>query len=622
MYILKNNFIRVGIASSKILLNNPEKNLEKILEIINQAVSSNVKVLLFPELNICGGTCGDIFWSDNIFQQSQKVLAKLKIATENFDLLCMVGLPLAYNNLAYNVVAVLQQGKILGIVPKSYLTNSEKRYFVSGARTNNITVDLLLEDIPFGVDLVFACENFPALKLGLEIGEDFFAAIPPSSELVINSGASLICNPSLAPNFMGKDNTVKNLLQAHSQRLKTAYMYSAAGDGESTTDMIFTGKKYIYETGELIVTGDKNSKLLCADLDFGKIINARRKNTSNNSMVTSKAYREIKFTLHDTNYLDVERYLDQRPFIPNELSLAKYSAEVFSLQVAGLQHRMEVIGCKNLIIGVSGGLDSTLALIVAKEVAHNIGGQVIAVTMPCFGTSKRTFDNSIRLLNTLKLDYKIIDISTVVEEQLQLIEEPKGKSLTVENSQARQRTMILMNLANQYQGIVVGTADLSEIALGFCTYNGDHMSMYNVNGSVFKTMIADILFWYADEKNNDVLNTICHDIVDTPISPELIPLNEIIELSQQTEDIVGNYKIIDYILYYHIKYNFVKEKIAATIFKAFANEFSEQEINKALDNYFSRFYKNQFKRSCMPDGVQVTEFSLSPRGGLILPSDL
>lgn len=619
---MRNNFIRVATASAKILLNNPEKNITKILDIIHEANKKNVKILLFPELNICGGTCGDIFWSDNLFQQSQKALGLLKSSTEKFTGICIVGLPLTYNNLSYNVAAVLHRGKILGIVPKSYLTNSERRYFVSGASHKNLTISFMGEEIAFGTDLVFSCENFSYLKLAVEIGEDFLATIPPSSYQVGVAGVTLVCNPTIAQDFMGKDQKMKNLLQAHSDRLKTAYLYSATGAGESTTDMIFTGKKYIYESGELIAEGDKNNLLLCAELDFAKIINDRRKNGSSNSIHTNTGYREIKFTLEESNYFDVERHISKRPFIPVNLSIAQYTDEIFQLQVAGLQHRMEVIGCKNLIVGVSGGLDSTLALIVSQEVAQNIGGQVIAVTMPCFGTSKRTFENSIRLLNTMKLDYKIIDISTAVEEQLKLIEQPKGKSLTVENAQARQRTMILMNLANKYQGIVVGTADLSETALGFCTYNGDHMCMYNVNGSVFKTMIADILFWYAENKNNDTLQTIFQNIVDTPISPELIPLNENAEQAQETENIVGNYKLIDYILYYHIKHNFSKEKITVSIFKAFVDEFSEQEINKAVDNYFARFYKNQFKRSCMPDGIQTTEFSLSPRGSLILPSDL
>jgi NAD+ synthase (glutamine-hydrolysing) len=618
-------YYRVASAVNKTIVGNPAKNAEEIITLINQAHNKEVSVIVFPELTLTGYTASDLLMNQTLIASQNDALSYILKNIENINTIAIIGLAVFEADRLYNCACVIQNGKILGIVPKTYLPNKkefyEKRQFTTGRDITRTTVDLLDEEVPFGVDLLFT--DKADMTFGVEICEDLWAVTPPSNHMASN-GANLLFNLSASNELIGKHEYREELVRTQSARCMAAYVYSSAGVGESTTDTVFGGHAIIAEYGSTLAQNERfllESNLIMADVDLERL-KWLRLNESSYGDGRRKKTRVIKV---DTlpNMSKIERDINPVPFVPSRHADKKHRCdEIVHIQAHGLIKRMSHAHIKKALIGISGGLDSTLALLSTHKAFEMMGWDVkdiIAITMPGFGTTTRTKSNAVELCETLGVTLKTIDITDISLKEFEAIEHDKDElSVTYENVQARARTSILMNMANKEGGLVIGTGDLSEIALGWSTYNGDHMSMYALNSGIPKTLIQYVIEYY---KSNEKIAHIIDDILATPISPELLP-HEGDEIVQETESIVGPYELHDFFLYHFIKYGAKPSKILYLATIAFDTKYDEDTISKWLKVFLRRFFTQQFKRSCMPDGPKVGTISLSPRADWKMASDV
>ncbi|NLL67759.1 MAG: NAD(+) synthase [Clostridiaceae bacterium] len=626
-------FVRVGAAAHELRVADCIFNTEKIIEVIKDAEKKSVEFLVFPELCITGYTCGDLFLKDTLLKGAKEALVKIAKATSESTMVSIVGLPLIINGRIYNCAAVLQKGKILGIVPKTNLPNYnefyEDRWFTGSDQLDveEIWIDNYM--VPVGADLIFASKDREELVFGIEICEDLWSILPPSSFLT-QGGATLLFNLSAGNELVSKAEFRRNLVKSQSSRCVAGYVYASSNSCESTTDAVFSGHLMIAENGNMLKESERfffESKLEIADIDLDRLTYNRRILQPSRRSSISKNYRIINFEYSPLAILDeIQREVNKNPFVPeNSGELEERCSEILSIQTLGLMKRIKHTNIKKLVIGVSGGLDSTLAFIVIARVIESLGlpmGNIIAVTMPGFGTTGRTYDNSVAIIKEYGADLRVIDIKDACLQHFRDIGHDKDvHDVTYENVQARERTQILMDIANKEGGLVVGTGDLSEIALGWSTYNGDHMSMYTVNSGVPKTLVRHVINWYAAHEASENIKKILYDIIDTPISPELLPPSKTGEIVQKTEDILGPYEVHDFFLYYMQSYGTGPAKLLFMAERAFNGQYSSLQLKKWLTVFCKRFFSQQFKRSCMPDGPKVGTIGLSPRSDWKMPSD-
>ncbi len=640
---MKDGFIKVAAATIKTAVANPKKNVQEILKKIKELEEKHVKVMVFPELCISGYSCRDLFLQDKLLRESEDGLLDICYATENADALIFLGLPLRINGKLYNVAAAISHGEILGFVPKKYLPVYhefyERRQFTPGTeKVRNISFHG--QEVPFGMNLLFECAEVPELVVAAEICEDAWVPMPPNIAHT-TCGASVVVNLSASNEIIGKSEYRRELIGQTSARNICAYIYSSAGPDESTTDLVFGGHDLIAENGTLLAESKRfeNGEAI-SEIDVKKLLSERQQMSTYPGM-REQEQMEAAFGAHVTIpfHLKLEktvltRNFPQHPFVPSdETQIRKRAHEILNIQAMGLKKRLAHTHAKCAVIGISGGLDSTLALLVtvrAFDLLDMPRKQILAVTMPGFGTTGRTYQNAMELMKLLGvtvLEKNIKDISLL---EMKLIgHDPKVTSVTYENVQARARTEILMNLANEHGGLVIGTGDLSELALGWATYNGDHMSMYAVNSSVPKTLVRYLIRYEAENSKNagtkngehaEELKKILLDILDTPVSPELLPAKQD-EIVQKTEDLVGPYELHDFFLYYMMRFGFSPEKIYRIAVRSFEGVYAPETIEKWLRKFYWRFVSQQFKRSCLPDGPKVGSVAVSPRGDLRMPSD-
>lgn len=623
---MKHGYIRVAAATPDVKVADPEFNREKICELIKEAIRNHVKIIVFPELCLTSYTCGDLFGQDALLHKAKKELKEILKATKGHDILVFLGMPWENLGKLYNTAVAVQDGRILGIVPKKNLPNYsefyELRYFESG---NEIPVFTKWEgqDIPMGTNLIFACEDIPGLMIAAEVCEDAWVPNPPSIRHAL-AGATVIVNCSASDETTGKDIYRRSLITGHSACLVCGYIYSNAGEGESTQDLVFGGQNLIAENGTLLAESKRfGNETVYGDMDLERINHERRRMTTFPPADRSN-YTVIPFPMKKEE-LHLKRHIDPRPFVPdNEAERSRRCEEIIAIQAMGLKKRLSHTGCRDAVIGISGGLDSTLALLITArafdmlEIPRN---QIHSVTMPCFGTTDRTYQNACQLTKELGAELTEVNIKEAVTIHFRDIgHDPDVHDVTYENSQARERTQILMDLANRFNGLVVGTGDMSELALGWATYNGDHMSMYGVNASVPKTLVRHLVRYYADTCEEETLKKVLLDVLDTPVSPELLPPKDG-EIAQKTEDLVGPYELHDFFLYQILRFGYHPEKIYRMAVYAFQGQYEDEIILKWLKVFYKRFFSQQFKRSCMPDGPKVGSVAVSPRGDLRMPSD-
>ena len=621
---MKDGYIRVAAGSFETSIANVKNNSENICNLINEAYHNDARVLVLPELCLTGYTCEDLFNQDRLLNEAKQQLQTIITATNNKDLITIVGLPYQHLNSLYNVAAVIHQGALLALVPKTHIPNYQEFYearrFEQAPRENTLT-NFNGQKIPFGTHYVFASTTNSDFKFGVEICEDLWLPDAPSTKLALN-GANLILNPSASNEITTKSDYRRLLVSSQSARLVCGYVYCNAGNGESTTDVVFSGHHIISENGTMIKESRGfDSELIYGDLDLKKLSSERRK------MTTFKSYHNYETIYFDSTNIDLNTtyYYDPHPFVPSNRDLrAKRCKEVFDIQTRGLMQRLKATGIKKVVIGISGGLDSTLALLVCTMAFKKLNydtKDIIAITMPCFGTTSRTKNNALGLMEELTVTSIEVDITESVRIQFRDIEQDENiHDVTYENVQARTRTEILMNKANQVGGLVIGTGDLSEVALGWSTYNGDHMSMYAVNVSVPKTLVRYLVDYVASLYHGEKLETILKDILDTPVSPELLP-QENDQIVQKTEDIVGPYELHDFFIYHMVRFGDEPRKLYRKTKLAFKDKYDKKTIKKWLTKFYWRFFSQQFKRSCIPDGPKVGSVSLSPRGDWRMPSD-
>ena len=625
---MKDGFIRVAAATPDIKVADCDYNADRIIELIRQAAEEDASIVVFPELCITGYTCGDLFMQKVLLDGAKNALVKIAEATADCDLLAFVGLPFELDGKLYNCAAAVNKGDVGGFVPKknipAYSEFYEVRHFTpwqGGIRGINFWDQNSW--IYFG-DVIFTGEKFPELTVGVEICEDLWIPEPPSGGLAA-AGATIICNLSASDEIIGKGDYRTQLVKSQSARCVCGYIYADAGMGESTQDLIFSGHNIIAENGVIVGESKRfTTGLTFGEIDLHRIIAERRKMNTFTVNSAERKYEHELFWLTPKN-LDLKRRFPPMPFVPaNKDDLNSRCEEILTMQATGLATRLRHIGCKTAVIGLSGGLDSTLALIVAVHAFDMLGLDrkgIIAVTMPCFGTTKRTKSNAYYLAEAYGVTLKEIDITAAVSQHFADIGQSKEKlDVTFENGQARERTQVLMDIANQQGGIVIGTGDLSELALGWATYNGDHMSMYGVNASVPKTLVRHLVSYESMNTENKRLSEVLADVLATPVSPELLPPTEG-EISQKTEDIVGPYELHDFFLYYMVRCGFPPKKILRIAEQSFAGRFDRDTIKKWLTVFLKRFFSQQFKRSCLPDGPKVGSVTLSPRGDWRMPSD-
>lgn len=626
------DFIKIASACPITRVSDVEYNVENILKCIDEAVNNEAKMIVFPELAITSYTCADLFLQHTLLTRSDKAIENILKETKNKDILIAVGAPLLENNTLYNAAYILFKGKVLGIVPKSYIPNYsefyEKRWFTEGVNVQSRNIDLSFqEEVPFGTDLIFSCGN---VKFGFEICEDLWVTIPPSSNLSL-MGANIIGNLSASNELVSKADYRRSLIANQSARCMCAYAYASAGIHESTTDLLFSGHLLIGENGSILKENERfnrDNEVIYSIVDVFKLNAERMKNLSfRDSSRMQKAFpRFIKFKFDSTEISNFDRFIDKHPFVPsNEHERELRCKEIFNIQSAALAKRFEHVGLKKAVVGISGGLDSTLALLVIVNTFKMLNypmENIVTITMPGFGTTDRTYNNALTLCKELGCDLREINIVKAALQHFEDIGHDKAiHDVTYENVQARERTQILMDLANKEGGLLIGTGDLSELALGWCTYNGDHMSMYAVNPSIPKTLVRYLVKYVADKEENKKVSETLLDILDTPVSPELLPKDAKGEIAQKTEDIVGPYELHDFFLYHFMKHGSSKERIRFLSLHAFKDDYSEEEIDKWLNKFMWRFFTQQFKRSALPDGPKVGSISLSPRGDLRMPSD-
>lgn len=620
-------FFRVAAASLKLKVANPSYNKEEIKKAIDKAVSEDVRLLVTPELSITGYTCADLFFTKALQQSAGEALEDIAVYTQGKNIAVVVGLPVAFYNSLYNCAVVLMNGEILGIVPKTHIANYnefyEKRWFASGKQFEACQGINL-----YGFETKIGNQIFDlggGVVLGIEICEDLWVPNPPSSKL-IQHGANIIVNLSASDEYVSKAEYRRDLIANQSARCICGYVYAGASVYESTTDLVFSGATLIAENGSMLAEGERFSRdnvITIADIDVEKLNSLRLNNMSfeNSSDGIGFSKHSIDNKNNDLKY----RFVDPHPFVPADDEKRKERCrEIFSIQAAGLAKRIEHVGSSGAVIGISGGLDSTLALLVAVEAMKLLGknnSDILGITMPGFGTTDRTYNNAIDLMKCLGVTVKEISIKNACIQHMKDIEHDADiKDITYENTQARERTQILFDMANKHGKLLVGTGDLSELAMGWCTYNGDHMSMYGVNASVPKTLVRYLVEYVAgisEKKTADIL----YDVLDTPVSPELLPPDENGKIAQKTEENIGPYELHDFFLYHFVRFGFSKEKLQLLAEKAFNRKYENEEISKWLGVFLKRFFISQFKRSCIPDSPKVGSVSLSPRGDWRMPSD-
>lgn len=623
---MKDGFIRVAGGSFEVKLGNVKANTSNILEMIKEAKNNNTQVLVFPELTLTGYTLQDLFFQARILNEAKEQLEVIKQYTKDINMVVAVGLPLEVKNKLYNCTAILFDGEILGIVPKTYLPNYhefyEARHFTSAPKENS-EIRLGNDLIPFGTKLIFEDINNPYLKIAAEICEDVWAPLPPSTLHCLN-GATLILNTSASNDLTGKSDYRRALIAQQSARCICGYVYTNAGLGESSTDVVFSGHHLICENGtKLAESNQYENGIIYADMDLEKVYRERLEMSTYDNRFDDD-YWIVDFALEKVD-LELNRYYDPHPFVPNDFDKrAIRCKEVFDIQIHGLIQRLKAAYIKKVVIGISGGLDSTLALLVATMAYKKLGyplTDIIAVTMPCFGTTSRTKNNALMMMEECGVTSMTVDIGKAVNQHFKDIgQDPNIHDVTYENCQARERTQVLMDIANKVGGIVIGTGDLSEVALGWSTYNGDHMSMYAVNVSVPKTLVRYLVDYVSSLYKGEKLEAILQDILDTPVSPELIPADDD-EITQKTEDIVGPYELHDFFLYQHARFHYEPAKLYRIACLTYQDKYDKETIKKWLTLFYRRFFTQQFKRSCIPDGPKVGSVALSPRGDLRMPSD-
>ncbi|MCR5235613.1 MAG: NAD(+) synthase [Lachnospiraceae bacterium] len=627
---MRDGFIRVAAVTPRVCVADPCYNAEKIMEGIDEAAAKGAKIIVFPELAISGYTCGDLLLQHTLIDRCRDELRSVSDYTSGLDVLVFVGLPYYFRDKLYSVAAVLHRGLCIGMVPKSYIPNYsefyEARYFTAG-NSSVLTTDFFGTGIPFGTHMIFENgESMPDLKVACEICEDAWVSAPPSI-LHSMAGANVIVNLSASDELVGKDSYRRGLISQASGSRCLAYIYASAGEGESSQDLVFGGHDIIAENGQILSESRLFSTgVTMADIDIGRLVSERsRRNTFTENVYDD--YVRIPFLINETK-VDIKRYIAPLPFVPSdEGEKAARCEEISDIQAIGLAKRLHHTGLHNAIIGLSGGLDSTLALLVTVRAFDRLEYEregIHAVTMPGFGTTDRTYDNAVKLAKTLGCDLQEVDIKkSVTQHMTDIGADINVHDVTYENAQARERTQILMDMANKLSALVVGTGDMSELALGWATYNGDHMSMYGVNAGVPKTLVRHLVAYFADEAEkagNKALSEVLRDILDTPVSPELLPPKDG-KISQKTEDIVGPYELHDFFLYYMLRFGFSPSKIFRLATIAHEGTYDRETILKWLKTFYRRFFSQQFKRSCLPDGPKVGTVAVSPRGDLRMPSD-
>lgn len=623
---MKDGFITVATATPQVAVADCEANAQAILACINEMAAAHAKVMVLPELCITGYTCSDLFWQTKLLDEAEAALSVIAEGSRQVDALIAVGMPLRVAGKLLNVAAMLCRGKVLGFVPKvnlpAYNEFYETRHFTSGSADMG-TVQFCGEEIPVGTNLLFSCENMVDLCVAAEICEDLWVPNPPSVHHAL-AGASVICNLSASDEMVGKGGYRRDLVAGQSARLVCAYLYATAGEGESTTDLVFGGQNLIAENGTVLAeSATFENEINVATIDVQRLASERRR-MSTFPAADAGEYREISFALTEEE-TKLVRFFDADPFVPSSADqLSDRCEEILNIQALGLKKRLAHTHAKSAVVGISGGLDSTLALLVTARAFDMLGlprKGIVAVTMPGFGTTDRTYNNAVAMIKSLGATFKEVSIAKAVMQHFADIDHDASiHDVTYENSQARERTQILMDIANQANGFVIGTGDLSELALGWATYNGDHMSMYAVNASVPKTLVRHLVRHYADTRADAVLAGVLYDVLDTPVSPELLPPEDG-AISQKTEDLVGPYELHDFFLYQMLRMCFPPAKIYRIAKEAFAGRYSNETILKWLRTFYWRFFSQQFKRSCLPDGPKVGSVAVSPRGDLRMPSD-
>lgn len=625
-------FVRIASVSPKISIGDVQFNQKIILESVDKCISQQCSFILFPELSITGYSCGDLFYQQKLIESAYMALQNIAEITKNKNIVIITGSPIENNGKLFNCAIVINSGKISGIVPKTFLCNTneyyEERWFSSEKDRITDICKINGEKIPFGTDLIFEIEGKCNFKFGIEICEDLWAVNPPSLDLA-QTGANLIFNLSASNEYLGKNLFRKELVKNHSAKTISAYIYSSSSVWESVSDTIFSGACLIAENGRILSETERfsfNTEICMSDIDINYLLNERLKNNSYGFSKPSKSFREILVTLESYKSDKILRKYTKSPFVPsddNEKSAV--CNEITKIQATALARRLLHINAKSTVIGISGGLDSTLALLsivyAYKLINYDIKN-IIAVTMPGMGTSDRTKNNAVELAKLIGITLKEINIKESVLNHFKDIgHNPETFDITYENAQARIRTLILMDLANEYNGIVIGTGDLSELALGWCTYNGDHMSMYGINAGIPKTLVKYLIAWYAEVQFEGEISSILKDIIDTPISPELLPLSDKGVILQNTENTIGPYILHDFFLFYAIRYNFSPRKVFLLARIAFGKEFDVNEIVNWMKVFYKRFFANQFKRNSVPDGIKVGTVSLSQRADFRMPSE-
>lgn len=623
---MRHGFVKVAAVTPKVVVADTAYNADIICDSIAEAAAAGAKIIVLPELCITGYTCGDLFLQEKLLREAKNALLKIAGFTRFMDCLIFVGLPLAYHGKLYNVAAAINGGQVLGLVPKTCIPNYnefyEGRHFTKGMQDVvevALTADMV---VPMGTKLLFACEELPELKVGAEICEDLWTPQPPSILHALN-GASIIVNLSASDELTGKDTYRRSLVSGQSARLLCGYLYTSAGDGESTQDVVYSAHNLIAENGAVLAEAKRFvNETIYSEIDVLRLDAERRRMTTFEARYDG--YKEVPFSLEMTE-TKLTRYVASMPFVPTgEADRKLRCEEIFNIQAMGLKKRLEHTHCKSAVIGISGGLDSTLALLVTVRAFDLLGmphENIKAVTMPGFGTTDRTYDNAVKMIQCVGAEFKEVSIKEAVNVHFKDIEHDANiHDVTYENSQARERTQILMDIANKTGGMVIGTGDLSELALGWATYNGDHMSMYAVNASVPKTLVRHLVRYYAEICENKTLEAVLLDVLDTPVSPELLPPEDG-EISQKTEDLVGPYELHDFFLYNMLRMGYAPEKVYRLAQYAFAGSYDNATILKWLKNFYRRFFSQQFKRSCLPDGPKVGSVAVSPRGDLRMPSD-
>lgn len=622
---MRHGFVKVAAVTPKVRVADTKYNGELIRQLMKETSEEGAKVVVFPELCMTGYSCSDLFLQEKLIADAREELLVTAKESWKYDGIFFIGLPMDMNGKLYNVAAVVSKGEILGIVPKTFIPNYnefyEARHFASG---QDLCTELTFENgqkVPVDTDLIFTCEELPKLKIAAEICEDLWTPEPPSIHHAL-SGADLIVNLSASDETTGKDTYRESLVSGQSARLLCGYIYASAGDGESTQDVVYSGHNIIAENGRILKESRRfANETIYAEIDVERL-EAERRRMSTFQIEDDHVHIPFHLTIEDT---ELTRYVDPAPFVPgNQAERDKRCDEILSIQAMGLKKRLEHTNCQSAVVGISGGLDSTLALLVTVRAFDLLGKDhscITAVTMPGFGTTDRTYDNAVNMIKCVGAEFMEVDIKQAVNIHFKDIgQNPQVHDVTYENCQARERTQILMDVANKKNGMVIGTGDMSELALGWATYNGDHMSMYGVNASVPKTLVRHLVRYYADTCGDEKLSAILLDVLDTPVSPELLP-PENGKISQKTEDIVGPYELHDFFLYYVLRMGFAPAKIYRLAKIAFAGVYEDAFILKWLKTFYRRFFAQQFKRSCLPDGPKVGTVAVSPRGDLRMPSD-